>query len=983
MNKLRPAAASLLAMIRLHWIALCVGAGVLLLYALAGFFLVPHIARTQIEKYVTGTLHRKVSIGEIRFNPFVFDTSISDFRLSESNDAPLVAFRHLYVNAQLASLWRRAVVLHEVQLSAPDIQLVVDKDGSVNLARLAPPSTQAAPEEKSEPMRVRIGTLDIREGRVAVEDHTHPRVFTAAIAPIRFRLTDFRTDANFENAFAFAGVTSSGERLHWAGQFTVEPLGSVGEFSIDDLRAATVDSYIYESIPFRLASGRASLKGSYRFGLNPTLMLDVAAPSIRLADFSLTERKAGATAPLAVPQGELQGLTFSYEKRDLRVALAQIRGGRLNLARESDGSINLMRLFESKAGTQAAAPAQPAAQKSTTADQPAANDWTAHIDRIRLTDAAVNIEDRSVTPAAKFTLAPVQLTIDGWNTREDARLKLETDITLNGEGHLLAQGDVQLTPLSAQVSLDLSKLALPAAQPYLEQTTAMTLHSGVLSAKGELSYTGEPASAPPLRFKGDVQITDLRTTDQFIDEDFIKWNSLAISGIDFSLHPDRLGIERIVARQPYGRVVIARDTSLNVSRVLRSDSSGDATPPASPPSRRNERTTASATFPVRIKSVEVIDGSANFADYSIDPSFAAGLLELNGRITGLSSDPASRAKVKLAGKVDKYAPVDITGTVNVLSASKFTDLSMNFRNMELTTFNPYSGKFAGYNISKGKLSTELHYKVEDRKLDATHHIVLDNLEFGEKTDSKDAAPIPLKLAVALLKDRNGVIDLNLPVSGTLDDPKFRLGPIIWKAFIGLMTKIVTAPFAALGALFGGGEDLAYVDFPAGSAVLAPAQVDKLNTLSRALVERPQLRLSVPLTVVSAEDGEALAQVALANALPPQATAEATDERGKRKRNAALEHIYASIAGSALEYPQDLQGKDADPDAQQRFIEEALLQRFKPDDAALSSLARERARTVQDALLANSELNPERVFITSERNEGKPAGEQVRMDMKLE
>jgi len=218
-------------------------------------------------------------------------------------------------------------------------------------------------------------------------------------------------------------------------------------------------------------------------------------------------------------------------------------------------------------------------------------------------------------------------------------------------------------------------------------------------------------------------------------------------------------------------------------------------------------------------------------------------------VSGLSSNPASRAKVKLDGKVDKYAPVDINGEVNLLAAAKYTDIAMSFRNIELTSFNPYSGKFAGYNISKGKLSTELKYKVADRKLDAAHHIVLDNLEFGAKTDSKDAAPIPLKLAVALLKDRNGVIDVNLPVSGTLDDPKFRLGPIIWKAILGLLTKIVTAPFAALGALFGGGEELAFVDFPAGSAVLPPEQVEKLNKLAKALIERPQLKLSVPLTVV--------------------------------------------------------------------------------------------------------------------------------------
>ncbi|HEU4484665.1 MAG TPA: DUF748 domain-containing protein, partial [Povalibacter sp.] len=619
MNKLRPAAAILLSMIRLHWIALCVAAGILLLYALAGFFLVPHIARSQIERYATETLHRKVSIGEIRFNPFVFDTSISDFRLSEANDAPLVAFRHLYVNAQLASLWRRAVVLHEVQLSAPDIQLVVDKDGSVNLAQLAPPATTTPPAKKSEPVRVRIGTLDIREGRIAVEDRTHPQVFTAAIAPIRFRLTDFRTDANFENAFAFAGVTSSGERLRWAGQFTVQPLGSTGDFSVDDLQAATVDSYIYESIPFRLASGRASLKGSYRFGLNPTLTLEVAAPSIRFADLSLAERKPGATAPLAVPEGELEDLTFSYEKRDLRVGLAQIRGGRVNLVRQSDGSINLMRLF-SKPDAQPDASKQPdASMQSDTSKQPGAqtpattarrttNDWTAHIDRIRLTDAAANIEDHSITPTAKFSLAPVQLTLDGWSTREDASVRLDTDITIDGHGRLLAQGDVQLTPLNAQVTLDLSKLALPAAQPYLERATAMTLHSGMLSAKGELSYAAEPASASTLRFKGDVQVTDLRTTDQFIDEDFIKWNSLAVSGIDFSLHPDRLSIERVVARQPYGRVVIASDRSLNVSKVLRSDSGAEETSPHTKAASGSERTASSAAFPVRIKSVEVIDG---------------------------------------------------------------------------------------------------------------------------------------------------------------------------------------------------------------------------------------------------------------------------------------------------------------------------------------------------------------------------------------
>lgn len=571
--------------------------------------------------------------------------------------------------------------------------------------------------------------------------------------------------------------------------------------------------------------------------------------------------------------------------------------------------------------------------------------------------------------------------------------------------------------------MELTDFALPAIQPYLNEMTSMTLHSGRLGVKGDVSFAAEPDEAPPLRFKGEVRVADLRTTDQLVNEDFIKWRSLAVTGIDYSQNPDKLDINRIVARQPYGKVVIAQDRTLNVTKVLSpegapapaaeqedtagtNDERSDTGQAAAKESGADKRAKADAKksasdkrapksadsggasgpmFPVRIKTVQFIDGSANFADYSIEPSFATGILELNGTVTGLSSDPSTRAKVKLDGKVDKYAPVDIGGEVNLLSAAVFTDVSMNFRNMELTTFNPYSGKFAGYNISKGKLSTELKYLVEDRKLDASHHIVIDNLEFGDKTDSKDAAPIPLKLAVALLKDRHGIIDLNLPVSGTLDDPNFRLGPILWKALLNLLTKVVTAPFAALGSLFGGGEELAFVEFQPGSPQLQVSQTEKLNTLAKALVERPQLKLSVPLTVVSSQDSEAMARAALQEKLPPETSSEEPkDDATKRERIAALEKVYKEVTKSAPNYaPETQTDKGIGYDARLKYLEQSLIDRFKPNDAALTALAQQRARAVQDTLLANTELSPERVFITAERSEGKVEDHQVRMELKLE
>jgi Domain of Unknown Function (DUF748) len=1043
----RPALVNIvLSFAKAHVIVLGIVLALVLIYAIAGFFVVPRVARSQIESFVTGTLHKKIRLGDIRFNPFFLDLSVAGMKLTEPDDKPLVSFRHLYVNATITSLWQRGVVLQEVELSAPDIQVVVSHDGSVNLASLVPPPTEPPKPQEEPPPRVRIGRLYVTDGRVGLEDYIHRRPFTAAITPIRFTLNDFRTDVGYENAYRFAGTTTAGEYLDWSGGFTVQPLGSAGRFSVQGLKLATIGSYLEESLPFRIA-GEATLDGHYDLQLDP-LALEVTLPAIAVRDATVAERKSSGPPPITLPAIDLHQLAYSYTKRDVGVQDIQIRGARVSVARESDGSISLMRLFGATAAAKPAdSGAAPASSAGTAGTEPAStttrpaessgsdSDFTVHVSSIRVGDASVVADDRAVTPAAHVELSPVAVTVKGWSTDPKAKLGVEADVRIVKSGRLVSHGEVQLEPLTAALAVDISDVELPVAQPYVAQFASLTLHSGRLSAKGDVDYAGTPEAAPPLKFSGDVQVADLRTTDP-LKEDFVKWRDLAVTGISFQQNPDKLTIERIVARQPYAKVVIAPDKTVNVAKVLspagsqpaadndeesgdeqtadtdkekekssdkdsrkkesrkdqkkdKSKSEVDSPPPATATASASASASASGpTMPIRIRTVQVVDGSANFADYSIQPNFATGILELNGKVTGLSSDPASRAQVQLQGKVDKYAPVDIAGEANFLAPAKYAQIAMNFRNMELTTFNPYSGKFAGYNISRGKLSTELKYHVEDRKLQAEHHIVVDNLEFGAKTDSKDAAPIPIKLAVALLKDRNGVIDVQLPVSGTIDDPKFRLGPIIWKAVLGLLTKIVTAPFAALGALFGGGEELAYIDFAPGSAVLAPTETDKLNKLSKALVERPQLRLNVPLSVVGAQDAKLLAQQALDAQVPGLSEPPANDA-DRRKRIKALEGVYQNVLKAPPQYPPELhvneKSKDQPPDldGQIDYLQRTILEKMQPDQAALDALGQQRARAVQDALLANTELNAERVFITSERADVKADALQVRMEMKLE
>ena len=946
-----------------HWILLGVSAFVLVTYAAAGFFVLPRVARTQVEALVTETLHRKIAIGEIRFNPFSLAATISDLKLTEADGAPLVSFRHLYVNAEIASLWRRGLVLKDVELTAPDVEIIVAPDGSLNLAALAPPAAPAQEQRKTDhtPFRLHIGRLTVAEGRIGVQDRSRQEPFSVAFAPIRFQLLDFRTDVGHSNAYSFSASSRIGGRLEWAGAFTVQPLGSTGTFSVADLQLAALHEYIDARLPAEIVSGSLELRGSYQLALQP-LSLDVTLPSLGLRDLVVAERGVAATAPVAVPEVNVQDLAFSLSRRDVGVRRVEVRGARIQVVRERDGGINLARLAPPPS---APAPSQPAASAS---DAP----WTVHGDAVVLESAIVDFEDRTTSPAARLQLTPA-VSISNWTTARNARMGLDVRIGIDGKGQLGVQGDVGLEPLAAGLAIDLQKFPLASLQPYVRQTTSIALHSGSAGLKGKLNF-----ASSALKFSGDLRIDDLRASDEVIREDLLRWRSLAISGIQFQQRPDRLSIARIVAREPYARVIIAQDGGVNIGNALASPAGKDADrAPAPTPAPKAK------PLPITIRTVQVVDGSANFADYSVKPSFASGIVGLGGEISRLSSDPASRAKVALAGRVDEYSPVDLQGEVNLLSADVYSNLALSFSNIELTTFNPYAGKFAGYNIAKGKLSTQMKYHVENRKLDAQHHIVVDNLEFGEQTDSKDAAPIPIKFGVALLKDSRGVIDVNLPIDGTLDDPQFHLASIIWKGIVGLFSNVIAAPFKAIGAAFGGGDELAFVDFQPGSAAVSEAQRRKLDTLAKGLVERPALRLNVPLTVVPAADSEAAARQALAALVPPADATAPADDAAKRKRIEALEGAYRAQLKTAPVYPVDAKGAALDLDARIGWLQSSLLEHLKPSPDTLEGLGKERAGAVRAALLANNALNPERVFIVSQPKEPATAAGAVRMEMKLE
>jgi hypothetical protein len=963
------------------------------LYALAGFVIAPKVLRNALLQDIPKSIDVKPSVGEIKVNPFLFQLEIKDLSLSDPGGEKLVGFGRFFVDFELSSIWHRAYSFVNIDIDAPYVNAVISKDGRLNLSRLSPKPdpNPPSPSTKKEPIpALRIHSFKVSQGLVTFDDRAHPSDFATRLEPIDFALKEFTTGVD-GGLFTFTGASKLGEKVEWHGHVSVQPIESDGEFQIDGLQAHTLWEYMADRLAFQINSGKIDLNATYKFSYKDQVDLQADLSKVSLTDLAVRPKDSEEDW-VTVPELLVSGTHVDLAKRAAHTDSISINKVKLLTWIEPDGSFNLLKL----AGTSAAA--TPAAATSTPASAAAESPpptppatppadsgppWSFDLKEIALNDASISTEDRSTKPAVKVMLAPLSLKVEGASLDLTKPLTIAFDTKINDSGSVSVNGQVTPRPLSANVALKLSGIELATVQPYVAQYTSMTLQGGALSGDGTVRY-GD--AKPAVQFAGNLSVAKLHTTDNALHQDFINWDRLDVTGLKYQHNPDRLDIDQVTAVKAYARVIIEPDTSINVRRVLAGPGATVIAPPAPAPP-------AAPGMPMAIKKIVIQAGEANFADLSVKPNFATGIQKLQGSVTGLSSQPKSKAHVDLHGSVDQFAPVSIVGDVNVLSATLYTDLTMSFHNIELSTFNPYSGKFAGYNISKGKLSTDLHYLVDGHKLDAQHHIVVDQLEFGDKTESKDAVSLPIKLAVALMKNRDGVIDLNLPVTGSLDDPQFKLGPIIWKVFVNILEKAVTAPFALLGSLFGGGPDLQFIDFQPGVADLDPAAVQKAQTIVKALNERPQIKIEVPIATVKELDAPMLVEAQL------QAHIRAIQSSGAvSKKSAAvpfaqlepaaqvdvLEKLYTKDVGGDLKYPDTVTAIKTKPElaaAKVDYLNHALHDHVMVGEAELTALGQQRAVNLQQLLLTGTQIDAERVFLVANDKAKNDSG-KVRLEMSL-
>ncbi|HWP00718.1 MAG TPA: DUF748 domain-containing protein [Methylococcus sp.] len=479
--------------------------------------------------------------------------------------------------------------------------------------------------------------------------------------------------------------------------------------------------------------------------------------------------------------------------------------------------------------------------------------WSVSIGEIGLKDYAVEFRDETVTPPFLWRMAPLNVTVTGLDTRKGKFMELNLQTGFAEHGRIRLEGKARLEPLEADLKVVAEAVDLHPFQPYLNRATQIHLTRGQVSVKGDLSYS-KPKDR--IHFGGSGEITGLVTVDKKEGRDFVHWQLLRAEGVIFETavgRPGRLSIRDLVVDRPYFRVVIGPHRTLNLVEKL-------SLPKILGSSPANGSQDQHRPFKFVIGLLKVHGGFTDFADLSLEPSVSIGIQDLNGTIRGLSSQEDARADVYIEGNVDETAPVKISGQFNPFRIAAFADIDMRFRNIDLTALSPYSGKFAGYRIEKGKVNLDLHYRLSKRNLVATNKIELDQLVLGERVDSPEATSLPVKFALALMRDSRGRIDIDLPIRGNLDDPQFSILGLLGKAVTSLFAQVLRSPFAAMGVLLdSGSEDAGVVKFPPGSASLDRDEQDKLGKIAQVLKDRPWIHLEIKGIARSDRDSRALAE----------------------------------------------------------------------------------------------------------------------------
>jgi hypothetical protein len=909
-------------------------------YVLIGFWIAPSLIRHFGEQQLQANFSPDSSIAKVRMNPFTGSLRVEGVVLSDVDGAWSVDWQEAELNISAVSLIKFYPVVDALRLHGADLRYE-KRFAEVAEDKSPDPTTETKGDWRDlvndfnlvEIPKLRIDFLEVSSGRVEFVDQTAAEVYRKVVDPINFTLSDLTTvldDA--DSTMRFVAEMDDGAVLRWEGDFRSRPIRSEGTFSLSGLAVHDLSPYYSQLIRFHLQ------RAIFGFGFDYMLDLSDLENLFQLENghLALTEVLCQpmdtADQLISLDSLALDGLSFSFPEMALHLASVQIESGQTRVFRDEDGEINLAHLVVLPAVNELEQVAEPPVVTS----ESSLPELSYQIDEISLTDYQVVWEEVLSVGYANLTVTIPHMILTGVSSDLSSAFQLEADYSIGEAGRAHLAGSVVPAGPSLDFSMQIQSVPLRFLSPYSQSFGQTQISAGTFNFDGHMLYDAEGAQ----ELSGQVLLDDI----EFVYNDNLQasWVGLDVQGLQLNLSDFDLEIESLVLDQP----------ELTFTNKPASVASGETAEPVVV-AASEEAVESVGAPPVLINMFKISQGNLTYIDQSLEPATSIVMDAFNLDLEGLDLTGSKPAQLALTANLNGSA-LHLDGGLNLNQLKEATHIKASLSGLSLPAFSAYSGQAVGRRIASGSFNLDSDWQVEASQLQASNKIRIEQLKFGDKVDSEDAMSLPLDLAVTLLQGPNGVMDLSLPLSGDLSDPKLGIGQIVRTAVVGLITNVAAAPFKLLSGLAGAGdEDLSMVSFDFGSGKLSPAMVSRLNLLSSALKERPGLNLLVT-PQVSLEDEQWLATEQLKSRLLGD-SADGDDALFRQR----LAERYREVMAAAGTPDAEIQVND---EAGLNHMLEALLPTVELDDGKLQALASARASAIRDHLLMAQGIAAERLIL---------------------
>jgi hypothetical protein len=957
--------------------------GAWLLYALLGYFLLSPWLRSTLQSTVSEVTGRQVVLEKVVFNPLALSLSVQGFALKDADNGTLFGFDEFYANFQLSSLFRWSWHFDQISLFAPTGRVVQTGEDSFNfddiVARLAVADEADAAEAEAAPTllpRFSFRELLLVQGDFRFRDEAREQPDELVLAPVSFQILDFstRADGQGNNAFEFAVTGPAGGRLDWAGSVAFDPVIAAGRLSLSGVDLSPFAEFFQHQVAFRVPSATLDIASDYRFEADPDGRLRLSEGGITLTNLEIRDPQL-EQAVLSLPLLELSGVEVDSIARQVGIERLLLRGLEVDVRLRNDG-LHLQQLFAPVAAEQNEPLPVSAEQDGTpeqvvTGDSAAAEEaeeaeeagkpWQVLLARLELADAGVTVIDETLAEPATLVLTPINLVLEQVAFNRDEVFSLTGDITVAETGRVQLSGEGSIEPLAVTLRSEVSTLPLAAMQGWIQDSAAVTLSTGELAANLTIEHGAVvrvDEATDDTRISGQLVVTGLNLQESN-GSPLLAFSSLSLDGIALSLLESRLNIDAVTLADLRARSLIddgGNDVSVRIS-----------VPASEQPGPSSKVETESQSWRLDIGSLRLRNGELVHIDRSLSPAFRVGLYRLDGEVRGLSSDPRRKADVNLSARLDQTSPFAVRGKIAPLAELPQMDLTIVMSGYDMTSVTPFTGQYLGYAVESGQLALDSRIAIDGSMLDSESRIRAANFFLGDSVPSDEALKAPIKLGLAVLRDRSGMIDLPVKATGDLNDPSVSVSGIILRAITNVMVKAATSPFSALASL-AGGEELNHIDFVPGDNVPTEAGRTQIATLAQLLGERPSLLMNLSGSAQQA-DRLPLAALLLGRQLMPEqwnGLELALDDRDFRR---AVQNRYRETTGERAELLLDDTVID-DREQRDRIVTErafvALAQRDADalDSGRLNELAAARAQRSKTILVDEFGLDGERLFIVS-------------------